>query len=408
LATGTWPSQHGVVADSWYDRSARRVVRASDEALQATTLTAAVADDSRSRCYAISMDQVSAALFTGTPEVRLFWMDEQGQFATNGDTPGWLGTFNASTPPEKQRGAKWMALGAKPDAPPLRTLVYDPNRPHEFLSLYKSSPYGQAAQFDLLGELIDRENLGQGDTFDFVCLLAGASELLGYETGSDSPLMQQLVLQLDRRLESLLDQLGRAPGEGAFDVVLAGAHGSPPQPFDAARSRMAVNGEALAQAVEKALAGTSAGHVEKYVYPFLSLDVAASRDPEPVRMAAARVAMQHPAVAGWFSAGGGCSVHNAWETRFRNSFHSRRSGDLMLSYRPEYVEDYGPDRGVSYGSFYNYDIRVPLCFYGPQFRAGVFETPVESVDVAPTLARAMGVATPSSATGRVLGEAFAG
>jgi arylsulfatase A-like enzyme len=79
----------------------------------------------------------------------------------------------------------------------------------------------------------------------------------------------------------------------------------------------------------------------------------------------------------------------------------------MLSYRPEYVEDYGQNRGVSYGSLYNYDVRVPLCFYGPQFRAGAFEAPVESVDVAPTLARAMGVAAPSSSTGRVLAEAFA-
>ena len=67
----------------------------------------------------------------------------------------------------------------------------------------------------------------------------------------------------------------------------------------------------------------------------------------------------------------------------------------------------GPLRAISYGSLYNYDVRVPLCFYGPQFEAGVFEAPVESVDVAPTLARAMGVAVPSSCTGRVLGEAFA-
>ena len=79
----------------------------------------------------------------------------------------------------------------------------------------------------------------------------------------------------------------------------------------------------------------------------------------------------------------------------------------MLSYRPEYVEEYGQNRGISYGSLYNYDVRVPLCFYGPQFRQGSFEAPVESVDVVPTLARAMGIADPSSSTGRVLGEAFA-
>ena len=80
----------------------------------------------------------------------------------------------------------------------------------------------------------------------------------------------------------------------------------------------------------------------------------------------------------------------------------------MLSYLPEYVEDFGQGRGISYGSLYNYDVRVPLCFYGPQFAPGVFESPVQSVDVAPTLARAMGVAPPSSSDGRVLGEAFGG
>ena len=96
-----------------------------------------------------------------------------------------------------------------------------------------------------------------------------------------------------------------------------------------------------------------------------------------------------------------------WEQRFRHSFHRKRSGDVMLSYRPEYVEDYSAGRGVSYGSLYSYDARVPLGFYGPQFRAGVFEGPVEAVDAAPTLARALGIAAPSSAVGRVLGEALA-
>ena len=50
----------------------------------------------------------------------------------------------------------------------------------------------------------------------------------------------------------------------------------------------------------------------------------------------------------------------------------------MLSYRRNIVEDYGQGRGISYGSLYNYDVRVPLCFYGPQFPAGVFESPVQS------------------------------
>ena len=126
-----------------------------------------------------------------------------------------------------------------------------------------------------------------------------------------------------------------------------------------------------------------------------------------MRLAAAQAALDQPAVAGYYTAGGACSTHDEWERRFRNSFHPKRSGDVMLSYRPEYVEDFGAGRGVSYGSLYDYDARVPLFFYGPSFRGGIFEAPVEAVDVAPTLARVLGIATPSSSLGRVLGEALA-
>jgi hypothetical protein len=169
---------------------------------------------------------------------------------------------------------------------------------------------------------------------------------------------------------------------------------------------MAVRGGDIAHEVQRSLESNGNGSVERFVYPFLYLDAGGSRDPEAVRLAAARAAMRQPAVAGYYTAGGACSTHDEWERRFRNSFHPTRSGDVMLSYQPEFVEDYGADRGISYGSIYNYDACVPLFLFGPQFRAGVFESPVESVDVAPTLARALGVAAPSSSTGRVLGQAL--
>jgi hypothetical protein len=220
--------------------------------------------------------------------------------------------------------------------------------------------------------------------------------------------MQQMALQLDRRLEYLFTTLNDKLGEDGYTLALAAAHGAPPAPSREARARMTVNGEALAQALDRALASAGGGRIEKYVYPFVYLDAGGSRDPEPVRLAAGRAAIQLPGVAGYYTAGGACSVSDGWERRFRNSFHPKRSGDLMLSYQPEYIEDYGSGRGVSYGSLYNYDVRVPLFLYGPRFRPGVHEPPVESVDIAPTLARAMGVAAPSSSVGRVLGEAFSG
>ncbi len=406
LATGSWPSQHGIVAESWYDRQARKPVPASEDALLATTLCAQVAAEPRTRVAVLSLDAAQARLFAGTPEAGIYWMDEHGRFAASGDTPEWLPPPSGLLPAENAHDAQWLAAGARQGAPPLRTLTFDPAHPEQFLALYLASPFSQSAQFDLLGEMLVRERLGQGSTFDFVTVLCGASELLGYEVGGRSPLMPQMILQLDKRIEALLAQLGRAVGDGGYNLVLAGAHGAPPMPAADARARMAVNGETVAQAVDKALAASGAGHVRKYLYPFLYLDAAVDREPEASRLAAARAAFDLAPVAGYYTAGGACSTHDEWARRFANSFHPRRSGDVMLSYRPEYVEDYGQDRGISYGSLYAYDVRVPLCFFGPQFRAGVFEAPVESVDIAPTLARAMGVAAPSSSVGRVLGEAF--
>ena len=405
LATGAWPAEHGIVADSWYSRESRTAVHASAQDLLATTLAAQIAGESRTRVFAISLDRPQAALFAGTPDARLFWMDDAGAIASGPEAPDWLADYNRQAPIDNLHNARWMALGARADAPPLRTLRFDPANPGDFVALYKASPWAPLAQLAFLAELVTRERLGQGDTFDFVCLMAGSSALLGYETGGRSPLMDQMTLQLDVPLAQLFSKLDTAPGASAYNLALTAAHGAPPAPAVASRARMAVRGEDIAHEVQRSLAGANSGIVEKFLYPFLYLDTA-SRDPESVRLAAARAAMRQPAVSGYYTAGGACSTRDDWERRFRNSFHPARSGDVMLSYQPEYVEDYGGGRGISYGSLYNYDACVPLFFYGPQFRAGVYESTVESVDVAPTLARVIGVAAPSSSTGRVLGRAL--
>jgi hypothetical protein len=405
LATGSWPSQHGIVADSWFEGGV--VTPASAEGLLATTFAAQVAalDNQGFRAWVIGPTQSHTAIFAGTAGAHQFFRNPYGQFTTLSDPPPWLVQFNTAKPIDAAQNAKWMAANAAPTAPPLRTLTYDVEHPQDFLRLYQSSPFAQDSQFDVLNALLDAEKLGTDKT-DFVCLILGATEVLGYENGGRDPLQAQLLLDVDRNLEALLARLSKSPGDANFAFALAGGHGAPPDPPADARSRMAVNGEGVAQAIDKVLAGSNSGRVRRYIYPFLYLDPIASREPESVRAAAGRAAMANPAVAGFYTAGGYCSTRDAWEIRYRNSFNPKRSGDLMLSYKAEYVEDYQQGRGISYGSLYNYDVRVPLFLYGPQFRAATYDAPVESIDVAPTLARVLGVDQPSSCTGRVLSEAF--
>ncbi len=228
LATGAWPSQHGIVADFWFDRASKKVVPANDEALDATTLAAQFVDETGAHVHVIADSAANAGIFAGSRDADVFWMDNAGQFVARGQAPEWLAEFNTRTSPENLHGAPWMALGAKPDAPALRTLTYDQNHPGQFQALYRSSYFAQSALFDFLRECIMHEQLGQTGGLDFVCVLSSASALLGYQTGAHSPLMQEMVLRLDRQIEQLLPDLGRAVGETGFALVLAGGHGASP------------------------------------------------------------------------------------------------------------------------------------------------------------------------------------
>src|SRR4051812_28067990 len=162
LATGAWPSQHGIVADTWFDRETSQQVSASDEVLTATTLVSQIATENRSRITVVALDETKGMLFAGTPDARLFWMDEQGQFTTRGEVPDWLGAYPGQKSAETARGARWLAVNAKPDAPPLRVLNYSEDHAADYMALFRASPFAQGAQLDFTAELISREKLGQG------------------------------------------------------------------------------------------------------------------------------------------------------------------------------------------------------------------------------------------------------
>jgi len=425
LATGAYPSLHGIVADQWYGRRTQSLIKARAEMLEGTTLAdeverAGYRDERapRNRIFCLGLNEGPTSLLAGHSGGQVYWMDALGQFNTRGNAPEWLAAHNGARHIEELRDKKWAAVGAEGTGlPPLRTLTYDAKRPEEFLALYQSSPFCQDAQFELLQAMVAAEKLGQGQTLDFVFVSLGSMALLGYETGSDSPLMGQMALKLDQQIQRTLEVLNKAPGKDKYNLIFAAAHGAPPEPDAATRSHKAIAGESVARAVAKALSewidkgAVKNQYVDKYVYPFLYLKLETLlKQNIPIagaRKLAGEAALRLPGVAGYYTADGDCSHTGVWRRRFENSFHELRSGDVMLSYEPEAVEDFNAGRGVSYGSLYNYDTRVPLFLYGPQFGRKLIERAIEPVDLAPTVARAAGIGVPSSATGKVLVEAYA-
>src|SRR5438552_3850593 len=247
--------------------------------MEATTLADQfAAADTHNRIYSVGLNLREATLLAGRSTTGVVYLDSEARVAGRGQlgTAKWLEDLNRLNDPDKLKNSGWFALGARQGAPPLRTLTFDSSHPEEFFALYRASPFGQAAQFAAAHELVVQERLGQNAGVDFLAMAIGSPALLGYEVGSDSPLMRELVLHLDRQIEGFLRTLDKNVGPQNYSVVFTAAHGAPRE-TDTGSSRLAVSGETVAQSINQALsaqydvAGRKNVYVERYIYPFLYL-----------------------------------------------------------------------------------------------------------------------------------------
>ena len=88
---------------------------------------------------------------------------------------------------------------------------------------------------------------------------------------------------------------------------------------------------------------------------------------------------------------------------FARAYFPGRSGQLMIVPREgDFITKADPDYEYMHGSPWAYDVSIPLLFVGPGVKTGVYSMPAVQQDVAPTLAAALGVSMPRTATGRVL------
>jgi hypothetical protein len=88
---------------------------------------------------------------------------------------------------------------------------------------------------------------------------------------------------------------------------------------------------------------------------------------------------------------------------FARAYFPGRTGQLLIVPREgDFITRPDPDVAYMHGSPWVYDVSIPLMFAGPAVRAEEYSMPAVQQDVAPTLAAALGVQMPPTATGRVL------
>lgn len=88
---------------------------------------------------------------------------------------------------------------------------------------------------------------------------------------------------------------------------------------------------------------------------------------------------------------------------FARSYFSGRTGQLLVVPRQgDFITRPDPYYIQMHGSPWPYDVDIPILFTGPAVKAGRYSMAAAQQDIAPTLAAALGIQMPPTATGHVL------
>ncbi len=436
LFTGSYTSGHGIVANEWWDpQKKKRVTSVEDDATKLVGAANAapgasphnllndtlwdelkLATGGKARVFAVSLKDRAAVLPAGFAGDGAYWIDHKsGDWITSTyyrpDLPEWVSKFNGNHRTEKYWNRQWKdgdgnVLGST--VPPAGK-----EKDAAFYDVVGSTPYANDYEFEFAKELVLYEKLGAGAATDLLVISLSANDILGHQSGPDSPQMHSMALELDRSLAEFFNFLGHQVGMANVWMALSADHGVAPLPDFAKTLRLpAVNLDAkgLRERVNSLLSkkyDRKADYVLALDYPmaWLNEDAFAGKKESDAE-ADAGEAMKQAGWAGYFTKAQlarGETPATEIGRRYAHSYSPEGGWYVMGIPKPFLV---GGAKGTDHATPFSYDTHVPLAFYGLAFQTGIYRTHAEPVDLATTLASLLGINAPAKATGRVLTEAL--
>ena len=456
MLTGAYPHSTGIIGNNWRDpdtgagiyntqdpsatyighRTDPREDGTSPRNLKAETLGDVLRRaDPRAKVVAISGKDRGAILLAGKGGTAYMFMDETGLFASSSyymaRHPAWVDAFNAAKPADRYFRTQWPLL--LPEAAYARSLPDGQSwsgRPNDrfpvamtgtpveeqpgrhFYFALLASPFIDALTLDFARSAIEGEQLGRDEVTDVLAVSLSGHDYVNHTWSAESRFSQDHFLRLDRMLQDFFAHLDRAVGKDNYLAVLTSDHGFMPAPevnramgHDAGRINFAgvlarINAGLAQRFGEGRWAiGNSASSL------LLNKPLIAQRgtDPDTVAEEARRLLLSEPGMAVAYTRReliSGSRAGDPFFTQLRRAWHSEISGEVQYAPKPNWM--FG-SAGATHGSPYAYDTQVPILVYGPKWvKAGRVDAPVEVVDIAPTLARLLHVASPAAAEGKPL------
>ena len=88
----------------------------------------------------------------------------------------------------------------------------------------------------------------------------------------------------------------------------------------------------------------------------------------------------------------------------QKGFNSKRSGDIIYTLEPGWINFSWKKGGTTHGSCFSYDTHVPLLFWGGNIKKGHTDRRTNVKDIAPTISQILRISHPNGSTGNPLYE----
>jgi hypothetical protein len=431
VLSGRWPARTGIalnelgVGDSSAPLIGGGGPGASPHRFRGTTLVDWMRGaDPELKVLSVSGKDRGAILTIGKTRGDVYWR-VGGRFTTSryyaDSLPPWVTAWNARGGAAMLAGREWTLLldpaqYAEADSAPWEhggeSFVF-PHRvsPDSTMALRDASytPWMDSLTLDVALEGSARLGLGRRARPDLLAVALSAVDYVGHRYGPDSREIHDHLLRVDRWLGTFLDSLAVQAGQGRLLVVLTADHGVTPFPEqaraqgrDAGRIRLGTLVGELNRQIQRR-AGDSVGLEagSGIIYGDMERLRAAGISPESLATATLPRVWRLPGVAdAWTPATlNGAAPVNVHAARWRRSLPTEFRWLVAAAAKPGWIWSDG-DGYTTHGTSNPDDVGVPIIFAGPGVRAGQFPDTVRTVDIAPTLARLLGVKAEGRLDGR--------
>ena len=446
IFTGTTPSTHGIIANNWYDKKAKKSVYCAGDGEMHTVcnceeeqkdvgseegkmsphhmLTTTIGDElqlfnSENKVIGISLKDRGAILSAGHSADAAYWMNSDGDWITSSfymdNLPKWLVNY------QQERNALYYLQGSW-DVNGSFNYNLDSLFATKGGSAIKSTPYGNTILKDLAKEIIKEEKMGQTNSTDFLTISFSSTDYIGHQHGPHSDEIKDTYIKLDKDIADLLTTLENKVGYDNILLFLTADHGVVSEPSELLKRKIPAGYYNKSQIIQeintylkKKFNWPNKDVEYNYILNFSNNQIFLNHDLinenlhvniEQVRKSCSNFLLNYDWVKNSFTSD---QLHeneyqNPPHSLVQKGFNQKRSGDVIINPQSGWLGFSWRQGGTSHGSCFSYDTHVPLIFWGGQINHGRTDRNVYIRDIAPTICSLLNIASPNGCSGNTILE----